>query len=159
HARNAWLKGLSPKENREVPPLRYDFVLRLKKDFPELTFVINGGIANDALVKEQLAQLDGVMIGREAYHNPWWLASWDQEYFGAEPTQLTREAVEERMVDYMLREQAQGVNWHSVARHMLGLRHGLPGARRWRQIWSDHRLDVHQVRAALSAALDASRRA
>lgn len=158
HARNAWLKGLSPKENREVPPLRYDFVHRLKKDFPELVFVINGGIANDAQVKEQLGQLDGVMIGREAYHNPWWLASWDLHYFGDESARLTREEIEERMVEYMLREQAQGVNWHSVARHMLGLRHGLPGARRWRQLWSDSRLDLQQVRAALNAALSASQR-
>jgi tRNA-dihydrouridine synthase A len=141
HARNAWLKGLSPKENREVPPLRYELVHRLKKDFPRLTLVINGGITTGAQVAEQLQHLDGVMVGREAYHNPWWLASWDEMFYGAAPSGLTREAAEAQMVDYMVREAAeQGTSWYCVARHMLGLRHGLPGARRWRQVWSDHRL-------------------
>ena len=141
HARNAWLQGLSPKENREIPPLRYELVHRLKRDFPGLTIVINGGITCDAQVREQLALLDGVMIGREAYHNPWWLASWDALYFGAAPSTLTREAVEEQMLDYMQRAAAEdGAPWYAIARHMLGLRHGLPGARRWRQVWSDHRL-------------------
>jgi tRNA-dihydrouridine synthase A len=141
HARNAWLKGLSPKENREVPPLRYDLVHRLKRDFPELTISINGGIQTSAQVAEQLEQVDGVMLGREAYHNPWWLAGWDAAFFGEPPSDLTREQVEEQMVAYMEREAAQhGTSWYSIARHMLGLRHGLPGARKWRQVWSDHRL-------------------
>jgi tRNA-dihydrouridine synthase A len=148
HARNAWLQGLSPKENREIPPLRYELVHRLKRDFPALVIVINGGITSDAQVREQLALLDGVMIGREAYHNPWWLASWDALYFGAEPSTLTREAVEEQMLDYMLRAAAEdGAPWYAIARHMLGLRHGLPGARRWRQVWSDHRLKPLDPRA------------
>ena len=141
HARNAWLKGLSPKENREVPPLRYELVHRLKKDFPQLTLVINGGITTSAQVSEQLRSLDGVMVGREAYHNPWWLASWDEAFYGAAPSALTRETVEAQMVEYMAREVAeQGLHWNTMARHMLGLRHGLPGARRWRQVWSDHKL-------------------
>ncbi|MFZ2739732.1 MAG: tRNA dihydrouridine(20/20a) synthase DusA [Burkholderiaceae bacterium] len=141
HARNAWLKGLSPKENREIPPLRYALVHRLKRDFPELTLVINGGLSTQAQIKEQLAEIDGVMVGREAYHNPWTLADWDEAYFGAPACTLTREQVEERMVAYMDREAAQhGTPWTTIARHMLGLRHGLPGARRWRQVWSDHRL-------------------
>lgn len=147
HARNAWLKGLSPKENRDIPPLRYELVYRLKRDFPELTIAINGGITSSEQVQRHLDQVDGAMIGREAYHNPWWLAEWDAAFYGATPTVLTREAVETAMVAYMQREAAEhGTPWYAIARHMLGLRHGLPGARRWRQVWSDHRLE------ALSAA-------
>lgn len=141
HARNAWLKGLSPKENRDIPPLRYELVHRLKADFSHLNIVINGGITRSELVQEQLQQLDGVMIGREAYHNPWWLASWDQTFFSGESRELTQLDVEQQMVAYMAREAAEhGTPWFAIARHMLGLRHGLPGARRWRQVWSDHRL-------------------
>lgn len=141
HARSAWLKGLSPKENREVPPLRYALVQQLKHDFPNLNIAINGGITTNAQVAEQLQQLDGVMVGREAYHNPWWLASWDVDFFDAAPSSLTREAVEAQMCDYMAREFAShGTPWSAIARHMLGLRHGLPGSRRWRQVWSDHKL-------------------
>ena len=141
HARNAWLKGLSPKENREVPPLRYDLVHQLKRDFPLLTVSLNGGITTSAQVAEQLELVDGVMLGREAYHNPWWLSEWDAAFYGAAPSALTRELVEEQMVAYMEREAAaHGTSWYSIARHMLGLRHGLPGARKWRQVWSDHRL-------------------
>ena len=141
HARNAWLQGLSPKENRDIPPLRYEVVHRLKQDFRHLTIAVNGGICTDEVVQEQLQQVDGVMVGREAYHNPWWLARWDSLYFGAPERQLSVEAVEDAMVDYMEREAAQyGTPWYAIARHMLGLRHGLSGARRWRQVWSDHRL-------------------
>ena len=141
HARNAWLKGLSPKENREVPPLRYGLVHRLKKDFPQLTISVNGGIQTSAQLAEQLEHVDGVMLGREAYHNPWWLAGWDAAFYGDAPSNLTREQVEEQMVAYMVREAAaHGTSWYSIARHMLGLRHGMPGARKWRQVWSDHRL-------------------
>ncbi|MDB5870735.1 MAG: tRNA-U16,U17-dihydrouridine synthase [Ramlibacter sp.] len=145
HARNAWLKGLSPKENREVPPLRYETVHRLKHDFPQLAFAVNGGITEDEQVAEQLALVDGVMIGRQAYHNPWWLAQWDARFFDAVESNLTREIVEEQMTEYMARERADhGTPWSAVARHMLGLRNGLPGARRWRQVWSDHKLkDLH----------------
>ena len=143
HARNAWLKGLSPKENREVPPLRYDLVHLLKKDFPGLTISINGGVTKSAQVSEQLQNVDGVMVGREAYHNPWWLAQWDEAFFGEQASDLTREQVEEQMVAYMGCEAAEhGTSWYSIARHMLGLRHGLPGARKWRQVWSDHRLKL-----------------
>ena len=153
HARNAWLKGLSPKENREVPPLRYALVHRLKHDFPQLTISINGGIQTSAQVAEQLQQVDGVMLGREAYHNPWWLASWDEAFFGETPGTLTREAVEEQMVAYMEREAAaHASSWYSIARHMLGLRHGLPGARKWRQVWSDHRLKALPAREVWAMA-------
>ena len=141
HARNAWLKGLSPKENREVPPLRYEVAHRLKADFPQLRIVVNGGITTDAQIAEQLNHLDGVMVGREAYHNPWCMTTWDSTFYGQTPSDLTRDAVEQHMVDYMEREAAaHGTPWSNVARHMLGLRHGQPGARRWRQVWSDHHL-------------------
>ena len=141
HARNAWLQGLSPKANREVPPLRYELVHRLKAEFPHLTIAINGGITTAEQVQTQLSQLDGVMVGREAYHNPWWLAAWDERFYGLPATTLSREQVEQQMVDYMARQARDfGTPWSTIARHMLGLRHGLPGARRWRQVWSDHRL-------------------
>jgi tRNA-dihydrouridine synthase A len=153
HARNAWLQGLSPKENREIPPLRYELVHRLKHDFPQLTIVINGGLTTDEQVSRELRLLDGAMIGREAYHNPWWLASWDERYFGASPSTLTRETVEQQMVDYMLRAAAEdGCPWYAIARHMLGLRHGLPGARRWRQVWSDHKLKPLDPREVMALA-------
>ena len=153
HARNAWLKGLSPKENREVPPLRYELVHRLKRDFPALTIAINGGITTNQQVAEQLQELDGVMVGREAYHKPWWLASWDTDFFAAVPSGLSRELVEEQMVNYMAREAAEhGTPWSAIARHMLGLRHGLPGSRRWRQVWSDHKLKGMHPREVMDLA-------
>lgn len=153
HARNAWLKGLSPKENREIPPLRYAVAAQLKRDFPHLTIAINGGFQTDAAVQEQLAVLDGVMVGREAYHNPWWLARWDTLHLGGVERALTREGIEEAMVDYMEREaRAHGTPWYAIARHMLGLRNGLPGARRWRQVWSDHRLKQLPAREVMAQA-------
>jgi len=155
HARNAWLKGLSPKENREIPPLRYEMVYRLKQEFPELTIAVNGGITLNEQVQAHLEQVDGVMVGREAYHNPWVMADWDHRFWGAEPSGLTREDVERLMCDHMVREHAEhGTPWHTMARHMLGLRNGLPGARRWRQVWSDHRLrgnTPHEVMALAHA--------
>jgi len=164
HARNAWLKGLSPKENREVPPLRYELAHQLKRDFPHLIIAVNGGITTTAQVQDQLQYVDGVMLGREAYHNPWWLASWDAAFFDAgrhEPAEeITRERVEEQMCDYMTREAAEhGTPWSTIARHMLGLRHGLPGARRWRQVWSDHKLKElppHEVMATAHGVVIAS---
>ena len=160
HARNAWLKGLSPKENREIPPLRYELVHQLKKDFPSLTIAINGGLTTSAQVAEQLQHVDGVMLGREAYHNPWWLADWDAAFHGSTPIELTRETVEEQMVAYMEREAAEhGTAWYSIARHMLGLRHGMPGARRWRQVWSDHRLKTLPARDVMAIARGEARAA
>jgi len=156
HARNAWLKGLSPKENREVPPLRYEWVHRLKREFPHLNFALNGGLTTTGQVTRELELLDGVMIGREAYHNPWWLAQWDSEFFGAALAPITRESVEERMTEYMASEaQARGTPWSAIARHMLGLRNGLPGARRWRQVWSDHKLKHLHPRDVMALAHEA----
>jgi tRNA-dihydrouridine synthase A len=155
HARNAWLQGLSPKENREVPPLRYSLVHQLKLDFSDCTIVVNGGLTSSEQVLAQLQQVDGVMIGREAYHNPWWLSQWDAQFYGEPALERTREQVEADMVAYMLREAAtHGTPWYPIARHMLGLRHGLPGARRWRQVWSDHRLKAHDPREVMALARD-----
>jgi tRNA-dihydrouridine synthase A len=123
HARNAVLKGLSPKENREIPPLKYDYVVRLKRDFPRLTIVINGGIASLADIFLHLKTVDGVMIGRAAYSNPWFLA---------DPGK-TRAEVVKTMVQYAKRAESL----RHVTRHMLGLYHATPRARLWRQMLSD----------------------
>ena len=153
HARNAWLQGLSPKENREVPPLRYELVHRLKRDFPQLTIGINGGITRSGQVHEHLQHVDSVMVGREAYHNPWWLTSWDAEFLGGAPCALSIDEVEETMLAYMEREAAlNGTPWFAVARHMLGLRQNRPGVRRWRQVWSDHRLKPLPAREVFALA-------
>jgi tRNA-dihydrouridine synthase A len=153
HARNAWLKGLSPKENREIPPLRYDFVHRLKRDFPTLCIAVNGGITTTAQIHDQLGHVDGVMVGREAYHNPWVMADWDEQFFAAPPQTATREDIEAQMVAYMAAQAtAHGTAWSHIARHMLGLRNGLPGARRWRQVWSDHRLKAEHPEEVMRLA-------
>lgn len=154
HARNAWLQGLSPKQNREIPPLRYERVHRLKRDFPHLRFVLNGGITEASQIEAQLREVDGVMVGRQAYHDPWTMASWDARFLDAAPSQVQdRAQVEEAMVQYMERcAREQGVAWPRIARHMLGLWNGTPGARRWRQVWSDHRLKVRSPREVWAKA-------
>jgi tRNA-dihydrouridine synthase A len=154
HARNAWLKGLSPKENRELPPLRHDVVAQLKRDFPQLVIVVNGGITSQVQIGQQLDAVDGVMVGREAYRHPWSMASWDTRWLGAaRPAARTREGVEQALVDYMTRQAAShGTPWSGVARHMIGLYNGEPGARHWRQVWSDHRLKALPPQAVLAHA-------
>jgi len=133
HARKAWLKGLSPRENREVPPLRYDMAARLKADFPDLVFILNGGIEtlNDAL--DHLKQFDGVMLGRAAYHDPYLLADVDRRVFGLDRDPPSREAVVEAMVPYIETALAKGQRLHGITRHMLGLFHGQHGGRIWRR--------------------------
>jgi len=133
HARKAWLQGLSPKENREIPPLRYDEVHRLKADFPQLEIVINGGFKTLDKVEQQLQSVDGVMIGREAYHNPWMLAQADSRIFGCRPPVETRHQVVEAMLPFIERELTAGTPLHRITRHMLGLFQGIPGARAWRR--------------------------
>ncbi len=161
HARNAWLQGLSPKQNREVPPLRYELVHRLKKEFPHLVIALNGGINTMEQVQTELQHVDGVMVGREAYHNPWWMAQWDAQFFNDETGDttsdavITRDSIEAQMVDYMEREAAaHGTHWYSIARHMLGLSHAQPGARLWRQVWSDHRLKTLPAREVHARAAE-----
>jgi tRNA-dihydrouridine synthase A len=149
HARNAWLQGLSPKDNRTIPPLRYEFVHRLKQDFPALAIVLNGGVKGDDEIARHLAHVDGVMVGREAYHDPWSMAGWDARFLGRAAPGLGREEVEARMVAYLGRLHESGVAWPTAARHMLGLWNGVRGARRWRQVWSDHRVK-HQAPAEVA---------
>jgi tRNA-dihydrouridine synthase A len=162
HARNAWLDGLSPKDNREIPPLRYELVHRLKAEFPQLTIAINGGLKDDEAIEAQLAHVDGVMVGRQAYHEPWQLAGWDERFFGEAPNGLTREAVEESWLQYLDGLHAVGRPWAPAMKHALGLWNGTPGARRWRQVWSDHRLKPlppRQVAAQATAARVGEQRA
>lgn len=157
HARNAILKGLSPKENREVPPLKYEFAYQLKRDFPDCEIIINGGIKTEAEIDEHLKHLDGVMLGREAYHNPFMMAGFDQRYYGAATTPKTREQVLEAMIPYIQAQLAQhgghGLKLNSITRHMLGLMQGLPGARAFRQVLSDSKkLAAGDARLLLEAA-------
>jgi tRNA-dihydrouridine synthase A len=169
HARSAWLDGLSPKENREIPPLRHEYLPRLKADFPGLSFVANGGLASPAQIAAALAQADGAMVGRHAYHEPWALAAWDPAFFGqAAPAaaQQGREAVEDAYLAYLAGlppAPGGGPGWPLAARHMLGLWNGTPGARRWRQVWSDHRMKALPVaevaRRARAARLEGQRAA
>ena len=137
HARKAWLSGLSPKQNRDIPELRYEWVLRLKQEHPELTIAINGGITtvNEAIAL--LDELDGVMLGRAAYHTPWILAELQSELFGTAGVESRDEAVE-MMSRYVARQTAEGVPVKNISRHLLGLFQGLPGAKRWRRYISEH---------------------
>jgi tRNA-dihydrouridine synthase A len=137
HARNAVLKGLSPKENREIPPLRYDVVHRLKRDFPALTFVLNGGLADWDPIERELAQVDGVMLGRIAYHDPYFLAQADWRAFGDDAPAPSRADVLRALVPYVAAQLERGVPLRAIARHVLGLYHGRSGGRRFRWILSD----------------------
>ncbi len=137
HARKAWLQGLSPRQNREIPPLRYDVVERLKKDFPQLTIILNGGIKTLDAVKEHLTKFDGVMLGREAYHNPYFLASIEQEVFNNDDV-LSREETVSALIPYIRDCLTGGNRLHSITRHILGLFKGEQGAAHWRRYLSQH---------------------
>ncbi len=154
HARNAWLKGLSPKENREIPPLRYEVVHRLKRDFPDLVIVLNGGLRSHESALEQLQHVDGVMLGREPCDSPWMLSEVDPRFFGELAPVSSRFDAVDGMRDYLLRETAGGVPPRAVLRHMLGLFNGLPGARRWRRSLSDAALLAEVGASALDLALE-----
>lgn len=150
HARNAWLKGLSPKQNRDIPPLRYDRVYRMKERYPQLHITLNGGVKTMAEIRQHLAHVDGVMVGREAYQNPMLLTEFDAEY-GA-PREVDIEQVIEAMIQYTEAHVAQGGRpWH-VVRHMIGLFQGGPGAKKWRQLLSQRGPQATDVRELLSAA-------
>jgi tRNA-dihydrouridine synthase A len=153
HARKAWLSGLSPKENREIPPLRHDVVHALKARFPQLEIVLNGGITTLAEARAQLAGVDGVMIGREAYRNPYLLAAVDGALFGDRHAVPTRREIVEQLLPYVEREMAIGTRLNAISRHILGLYHGVAGARAWRRHLSTHAhhpgAGAHTVRAAL----------
>ena len=142
HARNAILKGLSPKENREIPPLKYDYAYQLKRDFPQMEIIINGGIKTLDEIDEHLRHLDGVMIGREAYHNPWLMAEFDARYYsdvgGDTGGPRDRMRVIMAMLPYIRAQlESGGPRLNTITRHMLGLMAGLPGARAFRQVLSD----------------------
>ncbi|RQS47167.1 tRNA dihydrouridine(20/20a) synthase DusA [Burkholderia sp. Bp8986] len=139
HARNAILKGLSPKENREIPPLKYDYAYQLKRDFPSLEIVINGGIKTLDEVAQHLEHVDGVMLGREAYHNPYVLAGVDARFYGATAAVPTREEAEAKLIEYCAAELKRGTYLGAIVRHALGLYRGVAGARGWRRVLSDNK--------------------
>ena len=138
HARKAWLSGLSPKENREIPPLDYPRAYQLKQDFPHLTIAVNGGVKTLAEAKEHLQHLDGVMIGREAYQSPYLLAEVDQQIFGLDTPVKKRSQVVQEMYPYIEQQLTQGSYLGHITRHMLGLFQNMPGARQWRRHISEN---------------------
>ncbi|MET0082633.1 MAG: tRNA dihydrouridine(20/20a) synthase DusA [Sedimenticola sp.] len=153
HARKAWLQGLSPKENREIPPLSYETVYQLKRDFPDREIVINGGILTLDQAEEHLQQVDGVMIGREAYHNPWILVETDRRLYGDDHPLPSRHEIIERLIPFIEQEQAAGTPVSRITRHILGLFNGQPGARAWRRHISEN---AHRKGADYSVVLDAA---
>ena len=152
HARKAWLNGLSPKQNRDIPPLRYDVVHELKRSMPQLEIIINGGICDLQATTEQLQFVDGVMMGREAYHNPYILSQVDQLYYQSNKPVLSRLEVLEAMYPYIEKETANGTRLHLMSRHILGLFNGQPGAKKWRRYISEnappHDADVNVIKQA-----------
>jgi tRNA-dihydrouridine synthase A len=152
HARNAWLSGLSPKENREVPPLRYELVHRVKAEFAELEVIVNGGIRTLEQARAQLAAVDGVMVGREAYQNPYALAEWERALLDVSEPVPSRFDIVERLLPYVDRELAEGTPLRGITRHLLGLFNGLPGARAWRRHLSEA---AHRPGAGPEVILDA----
>jgi tRNA-dihydrouridine synthase A len=138
HARKAWLSGLSPKQNRHIPPLRYDVVFQLKQDFPQLEIIINGGIDSLDAAESLLKHVDGVMLGREVYHNPYVLSEVDHRLFGDNLPLKTRQDVILALIPYVQQQMHQGVRLNTIARHLLGLFHGMEGARAWRRHISEN---------------------
>ena len=157
HARKAWLQGMSPRDNRQIPPLDYDRIHRLKQEFPDLEIVLNGGIESLADAKahlEQEAPVDGVMIGRSAYHNPYMLARADRMFFGSREPPPSPHEILERFIAYAEREVAHGVPLNRMTRHILGLFQGRPGARHWRRTLSER---VHRPGAGIDVIREAAR--
>lgn len=161
HARKAWLQGLSPKENREIPPLHYDWVYRLKAERPQLEIVINGGIDSLDACDQHLQQVDGVMVGREAYTNPYLLAEVDQALFEDNKVLVSREQVLLKFLPYIEQQLSQGVALHHMTRHILGLFQGVPGARKFRRHLSENAwrkgAGIEVVAQALQQLRDATR--
>ena len=152
HARKAWLQGLSPKENREIPPLDYPRVYQLKQDFPGLQISINGGIKSFEEMHAHLAQLDGVMVGREAYQNPYLLAEVDQKIFGLDSQVMSRDQVVDAMLPYVEAHLQSGGRLNHISRHMTGLYQGIPGSRSWRRHLSEN---AHKPGAGIEVLLQA----
>jgi tRNA-dihydrouridine synthase A len=154
HARKAWLNGLSPKENRDIPPLDYDRVYRLKAALPDVPVIINGGIATIADAKQHLEHVDGAMLGRAAYHEPWRLLSVDPELFGEPAPHATMHEAIEALMPYIERELAAGTRLHSITRHLVGAFHGVPGARAFRRHLAENCTKAGAGAAQLRAGLD-----
>jgi tRNA-dihydrouridine synthase A len=152
HARKAWLKGLSPKENREIPPLRYDLVYQIKQAFPMLEIIINGGITTLEQCQQHLQHVDGVMVGREAYHNPWLLAQVDPLLYGTPAPLESRQAALLAMLPYVQAQLDAGVPLGHISRHLLGLFQGMPGARAFRRLISEN---AHKPDAGVKLLRDA----
>ncbi|MDH3559988.1 MAG: tRNA dihydrouridine(20/20a) synthase DusA [Gammaproteobacteria bacterium] len=155
HARKAILTGLSPKENRNIPELKYDYVYRLKQDFPVLEIILNGGVSNLDDATAQLGHVDGIMLGREAYHNPYLLAEVDGRFFNDNHPLPTRAGIVQRMLPYIERELQAGAELKHITRHMLGLFQGVPGARAWRRHLSHHGPRAGAGTEVILAALEA----
>lgn len=153
HARKAWLNGLSPKQNRDIPPLRYDVVYELKRSMPQLEIIINGGICDIEIAEKQLEYVDGIMMGREAYHNPYILADVDQRFYQSKKKILSRIEILELLYPYIEKEIAKGARLHSISRHILGLFNGMPGAKKWRRYISENAppagADISVIKKAL----------
>jgi tRNA-dihydrouridine synthase A len=154
HARKAWLKGLSPKENREIPALRYDIVERLKQDFPALEIIINGGIINLNQAEQHLKRFDGIMIGRAVYHNPYLLAEADRRFYGDDHPISSRHEIIQALLPYVTDELAQGVRLHTMTHHWLGLFHGMPGGRTFRRFLCE---STHPLNEGPQCLLNAAR--
>ena len=152
HARKAWLQGLSPKQNREIPPLDYERVYALKQDFPDMEIIVNGGIESLSETEQHLEKLDGVMMGRAVYQNPWLLAEVDENIFGCQPAVSDRLEVIDQLIPYIERELKTGVRFSSICRHILGLFQGLPGAKRFRRVLSEQ---GHRPGAGIEVLQDA----
>ena len=152
HARKAWLKGLSPKENREIPPLRYELVYQIKQEFPQLEILINGGITTLEQCQMHLQHVDGVMVGREAYHNPWVLAQVDAQLYGTSTAVDDRKAIVEAFLPYVQQQLEQGVPLGHMTRHILGIFQGMAGARAWRRHISEN---AHKAGAGVALLREA----
>lgn len=155
HARKAWLKGLSPKENREVPPLQYDKVIQIKRDFPHLEIIINGGIKTLEQCETLLDDVDGVMLGREIYSNPYLLADVDRRLYGIEATPPSREQIMYEFMAYCEEQMARGIRLNYMTRHILGLYQGMPGARGFRRVISEQAHKKNAGIEVLTQALEA----
>jgi tRNA-dihydrouridine synthase A len=154
HARKAWLQGLSPKENREIPPLNYPWVYQVKTDFPDLTIILNGGVQTLEESREHLLHVDGVMIGREAYQNPWMLAQADLKLYGMDNPAKSRDDVIAGLLPYVEHQLARGVHLNHITRHILGLYQGVPGARKFRRHISEN---AYKKQAGLEVLTEAYR--
>lgn len=153
HARKAWLQGLSPKENREIPPLNYPWVYRLKQDLPDLEIILNGGIRTLDECQQHLAHVDGVMVGREAYQNPWMLSEVDSRLFGMDKPPQSRDDVLAGLLPYVEQQLANGAHLNHITRHILGLYQGVPGARKFRRHLSENAYKKDASLNVLSEAL------